>query len=147
MDACTKVSIDMPWTGPAVDLARLARAIEACWAPDTAYLGVSEPGNPALGQCYPTSRVVQWFHPAFEIARGTVWTGVSAECHFWNVRGASETAECVDLSWQQFPPGSVVQGFELLDRRQLGDGPGAIARCERLLGRVLGYLAAEAPDP
>jgi hypothetical protein len=142
MDARTDFSIDSPWRGPAVALDRLACAIEASWAPDTAYLGVAEPGNPALGQCYPTSRVVQWFHPEFEIARGAVWTGVRAECHFWNVHGADDQAEWIDLSWKQFPPGSVVEACELLDRKALGDSPAAIARCERLLRRVLDQLAA-----
>ena len=42
-----------------VALASLAIALEASWDHLTAYRGVVCAGNPALGQCYPTSRVVQ----------------------------------------------------------------------------------------
>jgi hypothetical protein len=87
-----------------IDLASLAAAIEASWDHRTAYQGITRPGNPAFGQCYPTSRVVQFFYPETEIARGDVWTGSSTECHFWNVRGSGDEAEWIDLSWKQFPP-------------------------------------------
>lgn len=99
-----------------------------------------QPGNPAFGQCYPTSRVVQFFYPDTEIACGDVWTGSSTECHFWNIRGSGPQAEWIDLSWRQFPPGSVVQRFELLDRRRLGDSPPTVERCALLLRRVLAHL-------
>ena len=36
----------------------LARALRASWDSQTAYQGAVVPGNPAFGQCYPTSRVV-----------------------------------------------------------------------------------------
>jgi len=130
-----------------VDLERLATAIEASWDRRTAYRGIVQPGNPALGQCYPTARVVQFFYPEFEIARGDVWTGSGTECHFWNHRGSGNEAERVDLSWKQFPPGSVVQRFELLDRRLLGDSPRTLERCSLLLRRVLAHLAAGQPAP
>ena len=124
-----------------VDLCALAEALEASWDHRTAYRGIVCPGNPALGQCYPTSRVVQWFYSDFEIARGEVWTGASIERHFWNIRGAGETVEWVDLSWNQFPPGSVIQRFEILDRNALGDKGEAKERCALLLRRVLAHLA------
>jgi hypothetical protein len=130
-----------------VRLARLAAAIEASWDQRTAYLGVTRFGNPAFGQCYPTARVVQFFYPEFEIARGEVWTGAGSECHFWNVRGAGAAAERIDLSWQQFPPGSHVRSFELLDRRCIGDSPPTVERCRLLLRRVFAHLAARAPAP
>ena len=129
----------------AVDLERLAGAIEASWDHRTAYGGITRPGNPAFGQCYPTSRVVQFFYPEVEIARGNVWTGSSTECHFWNIRGSGAQAEWIDLSWKQFPPGSVVQHFELLDRRHLGDSPPTVARCALLLRRVLSHLSDRPP--
>jgi hypothetical protein len=129
--------------GP-VDIASLAAALEASWDHRTAYRGLVQPGNPALGQCYPTSRVVQFFYPEVEIACGDVWTGAATECHFWNIRGSGDQAEWIDLSWQQFPAGSVVQRYKLLDRRLLGDSPPTIERCELLLRRVLAHLANSA---
>lgn len=120
----------------------LAEALEASWDHLTAYNGVYFADNPAFGQCYPTSRVVQYFYPDFEIARGQVWTGTSVERHFWNVRGSGDSFEVVDLSWQQFPHGSVRQRYELLDRNTLGDREVTKMRCDRLLTRVIEHLAA-----
>jgi hypothetical protein len=128
-----------------VSPARLKAALEASWAPDTAYLHASRPGNPALGQCYPTSRVVQWFFPRFEIASGEVDTGTALERHFWNIDPKSTPPLQVDLTWQQFEPGSIVSGFAVLDRHALNDSPPTVARCERLLERVLVHLANNAP--
>lgn len=42
------------------DLLLLREALEASWDEKTSYLGVKEKGNPALGQCYPTFRVVRY---------------------------------------------------------------------------------------
>ena len=134
-------------SSPRPDLARLAEALEASWDHRTAYRGLTRPGNPAFGQCYPTSRVVQWFFPEVEIARGEVWTGSGTECHFWNVRGSGCDAQWIDLSWKQFPPGTVVRRFELLDRPLLGDSPPTLERCELLLRRVLSHLAGGHPAP
>lgn len=139
-------AVAAPHAAMRVDLASLAAALQASWDHRTAYQGVVQPGNPALGQCYPTSRVVQYFYPEFEIACGEVWTGSGTECHFWNVRGDGEDAEWIDLSWQQFPPGSVVTRFRLLDRRMLGDSPPTVERCALLLRRVLAHPAL-APSP
>lgn len=130
-----------------VDLELLTEALEASWDHRTAYRGVIKAGNPALGQCYPTARVVQHFYPEIEIACGDVWTGSGTECHFWNVRGSGTEAEWIDLSWKQFPAGSVVQRFRLLDRRLLGDSPPTVERCALLLRRVLSYLAERSRDP
>jgi hypothetical protein len=126
----------------AVDPPTLARALEASWDHRTAYQGVIRPSNPAFGQCYPTSRVVQWFYPEFEIAKGEVWTGSSLEQHFWNVRGIGAHADRLDLNWQQFPSGSVVRNFVLLDRDTLRDSDGTVERCALLLERVLSYLGS-----
>jgi hypothetical protein len=122
-------------------LEALRAAIEASWDRRTAYRGVTQAGNPAFGQCYPTSRVVQFFYPEVEIACGDVWTGSAVECHFWNVRGSGGEAEWIDFSWKQFPAGSAVQRYRLLDRRHLGDSPPTVERCELLLERVLARLA------
>ena len=125
---------------PAPSLARLQLALEASWDSRTAHLGVSQPGNPALGQCYPTSRVVQWFFPRFEIASGEVDTGAAREWHFWNVDPARNPPEKVDLTWRQFPQGSAVTRFTILVRNSLGDSPPTLQRCQLLLDRVLLHL-------
>lgn len=137
--------LDLPITSPQsaerVSPADLARALAASWDERTAYQGITRVGNPAFGQCYPTARVVQWFYPDYEIARGEVWTGSGIEHHFWNVRGSGDDAAWLDLSWQQFPPGSVVRSFVLLDRHTLGDSAGTVERCALLLHRVRSHLA------
>jgi len=61
---------------------RLREALNASWDKRTAYLEVEQMGNPALGQCYPTSRTVQHYYPETEIITGTVWTGQTSELHF-----------------------------------------------------------------
>jgi hypothetical protein len=126
-----------------IDLPVLTLALEASWDSLTSYQGATRPGNPAYGQCYPTSRVVQWFYPEYKIAKGEVWTGASIEMHFWNVRGIGKEAEWIDLSWKQFPAGSVVQSFCLLDRDSLGDSERTKERCDLLLQRVLSRLGSK----
>lgn len=118
-------------------MSRLQLAIEASWDRRTAYLGVHEPGNTALGQCYPTSRVVQWFFPRLEIVSGEVDTGSAIEAHFWNIDPASNPPKHFDLTWKQFAEGSTVVRFKILDRHALGDSPPTVARCQLLLERVL----------
>lgn len=122
-----------------MDLIALREALEASWSPRTSYGGVCEEGNPALGQCYPTARVVQHFLPRSEIVKGTVWTGVRHEIHFWNELAVGDDAIAIDLTWQQFPPGSVVTAREILDRNALGDSPATVVRCELLLADVLAH--------
>lgn len=122
---------------PPVSLCQLSSALEASWDCRTAYLEVHQPGNMALGQCYPTSRVVQWFFPHLEIASGKVDTGSALEAHFWNVDPASDPPKHFDLTWQQFAEGSKVAHFKVLNRDALNDSPPTIARCQLLLERVL----------
>lgn len=126
---------------PKVTLTQLECAVEASWRADTAYSGVEEAGNPSLGQCYPTSRVVQWFFPHFEIVSGRVDTGSSLEAHFWNLDPAQDPAEQVDLTWRQFPVGARVVSFVILERHELNDSAPTVRRCELLLRRVLNRLA------
>ena len=85
--------MQQPIAPPNVELPALMRALEASWDHLTSYMWETRPDNPAYGQCYPTSRVVQWFYPEYEIAKGDVWTGASVEQHFWNVRGQDANAE------------------------------------------------------
>ena len=126
---------------PGVTLPQLTAALQASWDSRTAYRGASQSGNPAVGQCYPTSRVVQWFFPRFEIASGEVDTGSMLEWHFWNVDPACDPPVHVDLTWEQFGPGSKVRHFTILDPHSLGDSPPTIERCQLLLERVLVELA------
>src|SRR5262245_15139199 len=124
-----------------VSMLELREAMEGSWDAATSFGGVSEAGNPALGQCYATSRVVQHFHPEVEIVEGEVWTGKRVEMHFWNVLVAEGNEYHIDFTWQQFPAGSVVRSSKIRDRETLGDGPATIRRCDLLRDRVLSYLA------
>lgn len=119
---------------------RLRDALEASWDRRTANLGAEKAGNPALGQCYPTSRVVQHYFPGTEILKGTVRTDQGEELHFWNGLRVGGDWYHIDLTWQQFPAGSMVREFVALDRENLGDRPATIQRCDLLLGRVTEYL-------
>ena len=118
----------------------LREALTVSWDKGTAYLGVTENGNPALGQCYPTSRVVQHYYPATEIIKGMVWTGKTLEVHFWNGLRVGEELCHIDLTWQQFPPGSVTQEFKVIERGELNDSEATKMRCALLLKRVDEYF-------
>lgn len=122
------------------DLPQIREALEASWDEQTSYLAVKQEGNPALGQCYPTSRVVQHFFPETEIVKGKVWNGKEIETHFWNVLKVKDDLYHIDLTWQQFPQGSKVREYTILDRNQLGDSEPTVKRCELLLQRVNDYL-------
>ena len=124
---------------------RLREALEASWDRQTSHQGAAQAGNPALGQCYPTSRVVQHYYPATEIIKGTVCTGKSEEVHFWNALPVGKDWYHIDLSWQQFPAGSIVREFVVLDRANLGDSEPTVQRCALLLKRVDDYLRNNLP--
>jgi len=115
-------------------------ALEASWDEHTSHGAVKESGNPALGQCYPTSRVVQHFFPDMEIIEGKVRNGKETETHYWNGLTVGGVLYHVDLTWQQFPSGSSVSEFEILDRDTLGDSESSAKRFELLLRRVTEYL-------
>jgi hypothetical protein len=120
----------------------LREAIEASWDASTAYQALVQPGNPAYAQCYPTSRVVQHFFPEMELVEGTVWTGNSEEHHYWNVVRIGDNWHHIDLTWRQFPVGSVVREFTVLDRRK--EGPSK--RTAILLRRVEERMAETIRD-
>ena len=132
-----KMSLDQDF------MLRLRAALEASWDRLTAYQAVEKAGNPAYGQCYPTTWVVQQYYPATEILKGKVWTGESEEIHFWNGLLVGDTWYHIDLSWGQFPPGSVVREFVVLDRNDLGDSAATVERCALLLRRVEAFLRKE----
>jgi len=123
-----------------IDFLKMREALEASWDEKTSYMGAKKTGNPAPGQCYPTSWVVQHFFPEMEIVRGFVWNGKGIEKHYWNVLETKDGLIHIDLTWQQFPHGSCVRGFETLDRNELNDTEPTIKRCETLLERVTRYL-------
>lgn len=129
-------------TSSKLNLLLIREALEASWDEKTSYLAVKKIGNPALGQCYPTARVVQHFFPETEIIKGKVWNGKVLESHFWNGLLVGGILYHIDLSWQQFPAGSSVRDFEILDRKSLNDSQGTIERCEILLHRVNSYLSS-----
>lgn len=123
------------------NLLRLRRAIESSWDEKTSYLAVKQDGNPALGQCYPTSWLVQQYFPKMEIVKGIVWNGDEEETHFWNVLEVGGVKYDIDLTWQQFPHGSYVKSYETLNRNNLGDGPETVKRCSILAERVKKILS------
>jgi hypothetical protein len=118
----------------------LREALAASWDKRTAYLEAEQMGNPALGQCYPTSRVVQHYFPETVIMKGTVWTGKAMDVHFWNGLRIGEDWYHIDLSWQQFAAGSIVQRFATVERHELNDTEATVQRCALLLKRVDDYL-------
>jgi hypothetical protein len=120
---------------------RLREALEASWDKLTAYGAVEKVGNATLGQCYPTARVVQHYYPTTEIIKGKVWTGEREEIHFWNGLPVGDKWYHIDFSWNQFPAGSVVREFVVLDRHDLGDSEVTLERCALLLKRVEAYLS------
>ena len=128
-------------SGVSIDMARLRAALEASWDEQTSYRHVSERGNPALGQCYPTAWLVQQFFPEMEIVEGRVKTLKGVEKHFWNILSQDGKVYHFDFTWQQFPHGSAVQEYWVRDRHNLGDGPATVARCRLLRERVLDFLS------
>lgn len=121
---------------------RLREAITASWDKRTAYLEVEQAGNPALGQCYPTSWTLQHYYPETEIIKGYVWTGEALEVHFWNGLRIGVDWYHIDLTWQQFPAGSIIQEFAVIERQELNDSETTMLRCALLLKRVDDYLKA-----
>lgn len=124
-----------------IDLTRLREALEASWDEKTSYKAIAELGNPALGQCYPTSRVIQFYFPNTEIVEGEVWTGKDTEKHFWNLVDIDGSQYHIDLTWQQFPNGSVIKNWKIRNRETLGDSQNTIERVALLKIRVKDYMS------
>lgn len=124
-----------------MSLLALRAALEASWDAGTSYLGASSAQYPALGQCYPTSWVVQYYFPQSEIVEGLVVSAAGEDAHFWNVFPGDVH---VDFTWQQFPPGAVVRRWWVREREELGDGPETVQRCQLLLSRVQAALRGSA---
>ena len=85
---------------------------------------------------------MQRYYPETEIIKGKVWTGETADVHFWNGLRVGDDWYHIDLSWQQFPAGSVIQEFSILERQELNDSQATMQRCELLFKRVDDYLNA-----
>jgi hypothetical protein len=126
-----------------IEFYQLREALENSWDDKTSYLAVKKVGNLALGQCYPTSRVVQHFFPETEIVKGKVWNGKELETHFWNVLKIGNDLYHIDLTWQQFPNGSQVQEYTILDRNKFNDNEITTRRCAILLERVTEYISKQ----
>jgi len=123
-----------------VDMIQLRQALEKSWCKGTSYEGVYVGSNPALGQCYPTSRVVQFYFPDTEIVEGEVWVDNSREKHFWNILVSEGVDYHIDFTWCQFPAGAVVKRWHVRDRHSLEDSQGTITRVAMLLDRVKEHL-------
>ncbi len=121
----------------------LRSALESSWDSQTSYRGISKAGSPAYGQCYPTARVVQYYLPQTEILQGSVWTGASEETHFWNGMKVDSDWQHIDLTRDQFPAGSFIQKFSVLERRDIVDSESTQKRFALLLQRVRVLLSAQ----
>lgn len=119
---------------------QVRQAIEASWGADTAYKNISEPDNPSKGNCYASSRVLQYFFPELDIAKGIVWTGQASEKHYWNVLMNNGQYYHIDLTWQQFPHGSIVEEYVICNRRSFADNTATKQRVAILLERTQAYL-------
>ena len=128
-------------------LAGLREALEASWGEDTSYGGVKRAGNPARGQCYPTARVVQHLLPGAQVIEGQVWNGNESEAHFWNALVVDGGTQHIDLTWQQFPPGSYVQEQAVLRSDPSEDSDATRRRCALLLERVVASLDRARSQP
>ena len=126
-----------------VDMIQLREALEASWDEATSYQEVYKDGNISLGQCYPTSRVIQIFFPDTEIVEGEVWAGKRAEKHFWNLLKSNGAEYHIDFTWSQFPEGAVIKHWKIRDRVTLGDGEETISRINILHDRVKNYLSSK----
>ena len=123
------------------DLVR--EALEASWDRNTSYQMAFEENNPALGQCYSTSRVIQILCPEAEIVEGEVWTGNRIEKHFWNLFLADGVERHVDLTWDQFPESSEIRSWRVRTRESLGDSPETTDRVNLLLERVNAHVSRQ----
>ena len=119
-----------------ITLDQIREALETSWDEKTSYRMTLREGNPAFGQCYPTSRVVQLFFPEVEIVEGEVWTGKSIEKHFWNLLLTDGVEHHIDLTWQQFPDGTEVKNWRVRERESLGDSQETVDRVTLLFERV-----------
>jgi hypothetical protein len=124
-----------------INLDQIHEALEASWHEKTSYQMALRKGNPAFGQCYPTSRIIQFFFPEVEIVEGEVWTGESIEKHFWNLLLTDGVERHIDLTWQQFPDGSEVRNWRVRERESLGDSQETIERVSLLFERVNRYIS------
>lgn len=123
-----------------IDMTKLRYAIEASWEPAIASFGQYESDNPALGQCYPTSWLMQQYFPELEIVEGSVITPKGEEKHFWNILQSNGQEYHIDLTWQQFPRGSHIRSWKIRNRGTLNDGLRTQKRCALLKSKVAKIL-------
>lgn len=118
-------------------LIQLREALEHSWDKETAYSVENyENHDPAWGQCAVTACVVyNYFKCALIKGKVTMPDG-STTSHYWNnIDGVD-----VDLTWRQFPVGSVVSERKTADFYDLMENEWTNQRFRRLLGRVKNYF-------
>lgn len=79
--------------------------------------------------------------PRNRIIKGKVWTGKTPDVHFWNGLRSGDDWYHIDLSWQQFPAGSIIREFVIVECQELNDSEATMQRCA-LLKRAGDYLNA-----
>ena len=126
-----------------INLDQIREALEASWDEKTSYQMALREGNPAFGQCYPTSRVIQFFFPEVEIVEGEIWTGKRTEKHFWNLLLTDGVERHIDLTWQQFPDGTEVKNWKVRERESLGDSQETVDRVALLFERVNYHISLQ----
>jgi len=114
--------------------------LRTSWGSDTCYPNVSDewhPDNPGRGQCGMTALVVQDLLGGDLILGEVQVEGVKTSNHYWN---QLPDGTAVDLTADQFLPGEVVCGGEVVHRPP--DGPRRFReQYELLRERVLAALA------
>ena len=125
-------------------LEQIRQALEHSWDEKTSYQMVRQKGNPALGQCYPTARLIQLFFPEVEIVEGEVEVGSSIEKHFGNLLVKDSAELHINLTWQQFPDSAKVKSWWVRERETLGDSQETFDRVQLLFNRVDDRLVGHA---
>jgi hypothetical protein len=108
--------------------------IQAAWSRDTSYWPDKwSPENRASGQCAVTALLVQ------DLVGGDIWRGwVDGQPHYWN----RADGEPIDLTWEQFPGGSVRRIDVPVNRLILLSDEGTRRRYELLSERAASATAS-----
>ena len=86
------------------------------------------------------------YYPATEIVKGIVGARGSDEVHFWNGLLVGDDWYHLDLSWQQFPAGSVITEFRSWTAIIWGQRRYRSTMRSLLLRRVQEHLRKSAPS-
>jgi hypothetical protein len=117
----------------ASDIALLRAAIQPGWSSETAWHATWDPANPPLNQCAVTAMVLQDF-----LGGDLIHTTVGGISHYFNrLPGGQE----IDLTRDQFPPGSPIGTSTVVPRKQLDRSADTVRRYRLLRRRVEAGLA------